>query len=308
VRTFGTRFANCQRMNEPRCRGLARRVFAVLTVLALASCTALKLGYDHADSLIVSSLDRYLDLTERQEDLVRSRARSLLAWHRQSQLPDYVSFIGAVRERIGRHFTPDDVLTVDEGIDRRLLRLGDQAAPDLAELALTLTPSQIDRLERKMADDTARIRREFAGSDGDRAATRRMRRFIERTEGWFGDLRHDQLQLVHESPLGLPSRASWSIETRTRRQADLVRLLRRVNAEHPDAATVAVWLRHYFDRLAHPVDAQEQAHAREFRRDSAELVAALLNSADADQRSSINSRLAGYADDFRALAREHRSD
>jgi hypothetical protein len=281
-----------------------RATAAIATALVVASCSAIRFGYDHADTLLVSSLDRYLDLTGDQELFVRERARELLAWHRATQLRGYASLIESARAKLDGQLKASDVLGFNEEVNGRFVALGDRAAPDLAQLALTLKPEQIERLDRRMSDETARVRREFASADAERSLHRRTRRFIEQAEAWFGDLRADQVELVRASFRARQIAADWSIQERMRRQALLVAMLRQVQALHPDASTVAGWLREYFAQLADPTGQEAGAHARQFRLDNAALIAQLINSADREQRARISQRLTGYAEDLSALAAE----
>ena len=48
-------------------RLLALGLFALL----LAACSTIKLGYNNADTLLLHSLDRYVSLTDEQEQMVR---------------------------------------------------------------------------------------------------------------------------------------------------------------------------------------------------------------------------------------------
>ena len=54
----------------------------------------------------------------------------------------------------------------------------ERIAPDLAELALTLRPAQIDRLERRLADSTAELRRKTLGGSADERLEARAERFV----------------------------------------------------------------------------------------------------------------------------------
>ena len=49
----------------------------VASALLLAACSSLKLGYNHADTLLLYSLDSYLDLDDRQQELAGERVRRL---------------------------------------------------------------------------------------------------------------------------------------------------------------------------------------------------------------------------------------
>jgi hypothetical protein len=288
-------------------RGTRLAVLAAALIL-LASCTFLRLSYEHADTLILATLDRYLDLTSAQEQDVRERTRELLGWHRATELPDYVKLVESARRKVAGSITPEEVLEFNAAVNQRLLRAGDRAAPALARLALTLTPDQIDRLDRKLSDDTARIARELAAGDPALSVRRRTQRFVDRAEGWFGDLRPDQKAMVREVMHAQPEAAVWIVDERSRRRADLVALLRRIAAERPDAQVAADWMRAYFARLDQPEDPAERLHLARLQRERAELIAQLLNAADSAQRASVAGRLADYAGDFSVLAAERNAN
>jgi len=286
--------------------GAAVRVaWLAAAVALLASCTVMRLSYNHADSLIVATLDHYLDLTPAQEQAMREQTRDLLAWHRVSELPDYVKLLEASRAKLASAVTADDVLALNQAINDRLVRLGDRAAPALATLAVTLSAEQIDRLDRKLSEDKSRVARELASNDPGQSVHRRTRRFIDRADGWLGELRPDQRRLVHDAMRLRPDAAAWIVDERSRRQADLVALLRRIDAERPEPVLAADWLRAYFARLAQPVDPQEGEHHRLLQRDRAELIARLLATASARQREAVTERMGDYASDFSVLAAEH---
>ena len=61
--------------------------------LALAACSMVRIGYNHADTLIVTTLDEYLDLNGEQTRWARGRAAALLEWHRSTQLSDYAAVV-----------------------------------------------------------------------------------------------------------------------------------------------------------------------------------------------------------------------
>jgi hypothetical protein len=180
--------------------------------------------------------------------------------------------------------------------------VGERAAPDLAALALTLTPAQIDRFALKLDRDTLKARRELVRFAGNESLEERIKRNTERAETWLGSLSPAQETLIRRTLLARPDNAAWWIEERERRQHALVALLRKIEAEKPDAATATAWLRGYFAQLALPEDPAQRAQILEFRRGNAELIAALLNSASPAQRAHLLKRLRGYAEDFTTLA------
>jgi hypothetical protein len=267
-----------------------------LFALFFAACSTVKLGYNNADTLLLYSLDRYVSLTDEQERMVRQRVGSLMDWHRATQLADYAAFVQHARARLDGDITPAEVLEFNEGLNSRLAALGERAA-----LALTLTPTQIDQVERKLVDANVKARRQSA-QEARQAIDERAKKYAERFEFWLGKLDPQQVQGVRASLAGRPVDSLYWIEARERRTKDLVAMLRRIEAERPSEAVAASWFRAYFRELARPSNADQRARAEAFRRDNAQLIAQLVNSASPEQRVHLDRKLSGFAAEFVQLA------
>lgn len=285
---------------------LARRAaqaLALATVLLLAACSSIKLGYNNADTLLVYSLDSYLDLDETQERLAKERVRELMSWHRSTQLHAYARFLDDTERKVGSgSVTADDVLAFQQAMNEKMMKIGEQAAPELARLALTLQPAQVDHFADKLARDSSKARREFMKIAGKETLDDRVKAYAERTETWFGSLSKEQLDLVRASLSARPSGQQLWMEERERRQRDLVAVLRRIVDEKPAELVAAQWLREYFGQLARPADEARRARVLENRRNNAQLIAQLINSATPAQKATLTKKLRGYAQDFTTLA------
>lgn len=272
-----------------------------LFALLFAACSTIKIGYNHADTLLLHGLDRYVSLDAEQEQMVRQRVGALMAWHRATQLADYAAFLQRTRSRIDGTLTPAEVLEFNEGLNARMAALGERAAPDAAALALTLTPAQIEQVERKLVDDNVKARKESA-REMKQAIDERAKKYAERSEFWLGKLNEQQMRIVRASLADRPVDSLYWIEARERRTRDLVALLRKIQAERPSEEIAASWFRAYFRELARPSNPDQRARAEAFRRDNAQLVAQLVNSASPEQRAHLDKRLSGFATEFVQLA------
>ncbi len=279
----------------------ARMLAVSLAVIAFAACSTIKLGYNNADMLLLHQVNRYVSLTSEQETMVKHRVANLMAWHRATQLQDYAAFVQRTRTQIDGDVTPAEVVEFNQGVNVRLVALGDKAAPDVAALALSLSPQQIDQIESKLRDDNVKARKENA-REMKQAIDERAKKYAERTEFWFGRLSPEQVQLVKASLAGRPVDSLYWIEARERRSRDFIALLRRIEAERPTDEVAARWVRSYFAELANPRNADQRARAESFRRDNADLIAQLLNSASPEQRAHLDRRLSGFASEFVQLA------
>lgn len=282
--------------------GRLARLLAMLTLMAsLAGCAAIKLGYNNADTLALFQLDSYLELTPDQELTVKERVNALIAWHRSTQLPDYVAFIDKARAKVGGQVTVSDVLEFNRQLNARMMTAGDKAAPDIANLALTLSPQQINHAAKKAANDLTKTRREFAREEKG-TGEERVKKYAERSESWFGKLTDDQKEIIRKSLASRPTDAAWWIDERERRQREFIVLLRKIQVDRPTEEVATRWLRAYFTQLNVAPDAERRARAESYRRGSAELIAELINNATPEQRARLDKKLNDYAQDFKSLA------
>jgi hypothetical protein len=280
----------------------ARRFVLASVALLLAACSQLQLGYSNADTVIAYSLDSYLDLDDEQERLAREQIGALHRWHRSTQLPGYVQLLNDAQKKVAGPVTAADVREFNAGVRRALMAIGEQAAPDLAKLALTLKPAQVDRLAERLARDTSKARRELVRFAGPESLEERVKRYVEQAEDWFGRLTPAQKEMIRASLASRPeAQEAWMAE-RENRQRELVAVMARIRAEQPPQATATAWLRDYFAQLAEPRDAERRARLAMYREENAELVARLVNSATPAQRSALAKKLRGYAADLDALA------
>lgn len=280
----------------------ARAFFAASAALVLAACSSIQFGYKHADTLLLYALDGYFDLDDAQKNLARARTRALLDWHRATQLRGYAALLEATQAKLAGPVGADDVLAFQEDVHARLAALGERAAPDLAALALTLAPAQIERFGARLAQDTSKARRELVRFAGRESLDERVQRYVERAESWLGPLDTAQRELIRGALAARPDHRQFWMDERERRQQDLLAVLARIQRERPDRATAAQWLREYFARLAMPVERERAERVAALRRADAELIAQVVNSASAGQRATLLRKLRRYAEDFTVLA------
>jgi hypothetical protein len=280
----------------------ARRFVLASAALLLAACSQVQLGYNNADTVLAYSLDNYLDLDDEQERLARERIAALHRWHRSAQLPGYAQLLNDAQKRVAGPVGAADVREFNAGVNRALAALGEQAAPDLARLALTLKPAQVERLSERLARDVSKDRRELVRFSGPDALEQRLERYVEQAEGWFGTLSAAQREMIRASLARRPDAQEAWMQERERRHRELVAVLSRIRVEQPPLAMATVWIRDYFEQFAEPRDPLRRARLAQARHENAELLAQLINSAAPAQRATLAKKLRGYAADFDALA------
>lgn len=277
----------------------------ILLALLLQACSAVRVGYGNANSLARWWLDQYLDFSPEQNQLVEDRLARLHTWHRRNELPGYATFLDEARGLIDRQPNAADALRLGNGIVQRIRKLADKALPDLADLFLTLTPAQIDRLAERFAEKNKDYVRE-AALEGSEAAQHeaRAKRLLSRAEYWFGNLNDAQEKEFRRLTAARPSGARFWYDERLRRQRELIDLARRIQRERPGRDAALALLRDYANRFDTPPDAARRATADALRRQTAELAIALHAMTTPTQRNHARDRIDDLVRDLTELSGE----
>jgi hypothetical protein len=284
---------------------MIRRLILLLAVLLLAGCSAVRLGYGNADSLARWWIDQYLDLAPEQDVLVRERLGRYFAWHRKTQLPDYVNLMRQGQKLAVAQTTAADALSLGDELIRRGRVLAEQATPDIADLLPTLTPAQIERMAARQTEknaDYAKEARLAEGEAGQRKA--RYKRLLERAEYWFGDFSNEQEAALRRLIDAQDPGSQFWYEERLRRQRDWLSLVRQVQRDRPPREQVIRMLRDYAARFDLPTQPARLAQAIALRRASAELAVAIHALMTPAQREHARLKLDDLIHDFTELSRE----
>ncbi|HUF80617.1 MAG TPA: DUF6279 family lipoprotein [Burkholderiales bacterium] len=272
---------------------------AVLCLVLLSGCTLLRLGYGQIDHFAEWTADEYFDLGPEQKDEFRKRFQRLHAWHRYDQLPDYARFLTSVSTRIREGLEQQDAMWIGSGIEERYRALVARSADDAAALLMTITPGQLEALQRKWDRQNSRFMREHRVTGTPEQQQRaRVEREIERIEEWAGDVSGEQKKKIAELSRSVPLALRLRYEDRLRRQRGFMQLME----QRGDPREFASRLRHFLLNW-------EEGRAPEYRRVYAEwrekqagFYLEVVRMLTERQRATLLQRVQRYTDDFTRLA------
>lgn len=277
--------------------------FLFVAGLALHGCSAVRLGYGNADSLMRWWIDQYVDLSPDQDLLLRKRLAGFLAWHRKTQLPDYVLVLRQGQKLVDSRPTVSDMLTLSEGIIHRARSLSDQASPDIADFLATVSPAQIERMAGRFTEKNIDYAKEAKLAEDENSQRRaRYKRLLERAEYWFGDFSDAQATSLRQLIGGQSAGSQFWYEERLRRQREWLDLARRIQRERPPRDKAIQLLRDYAARFDLPADPARLSQALALRRAAAELAIAIHALATPDQRAHARHKLDDLIHDFTELS------
>jgi hypothetical protein len=280
----------------------ATRFMVALGLAALvAACSFTRFGYNQADTVAAWMVDEYFDLDSQQKQDFQKRFERFYAWHRTEQLPEYATFMRTAKGRVQQGLNRDDVLWFVDGIRARVRTASQKAAPETAAFLATLTPPQIEALQRKWDKDNKKYMKEHKvnGTPEERQEFE-AKRVVKTFKEWLTPLNSEQEQRVTAMVRDLPPIEQFRYAERLRRQKEFLAVLsQRGEDREKFTARVADWLTHW-ERGRTP-DEQKKLDAWWAKR--ADIFAALDKTITPEQRTASLQRMQGYIEDFTQLAR-----
>lgn len=268
----------------------------------LAGCSAVRMAYNQAPSMVFWWLDGYFDFDTEQGARARDALADWFAWHRATQLTDYAGLLATARQQILHDVTPAEVCRWADALRRRIEAGYEQGVPALAELVRTLKVEQVRHIERRYQKADEDFRDDFLQTNGAERLQASNKRALSRAEMIYGRLDDTQRALLGQGIAASPFDAQRWFGERQARQKEIVDGLRQMVLERADSARVAATLRLFADHAAvSPRPAYRDYQQRLFEH-NCQLVADLHNSTSAEQRRRGADRLRGWEDDLRALA------
>src|SRR5436190_16231581 len=148
--TFNTMLPSALR--RPVVRRSIIGALATALVVATTGCSLIKLGYGQASSLAFRWLDGYADFDNDQSLKVRAALDDTLAWHRRTQLPEYVQLLTRAEAEAAGDATPERMCAWAGEMRSAIDPVLQQLAPTIAEVGRTLTPAQVAHIEKRFAE------------------------------------------------------------------------------------------------------------------------------------------------------------
>jgi hypothetical protein len=289
----------------PRSPLLFRRWIIGLLWLALAGlpgCSALRLGYNQAPELVYWWLDGYVDFDAAQAPRVRDALASWFEWHRRTQLPDYAALLARAQRDVLADTTPERACAWWAEVQRRADAAFDQALVQAADSAATLTPQQLEHIERRQAKSNDEFRDEHLTADAAERRDKAVKRVVERAETLYGRLDETQRERVARTLANSPFDPELWLSERIRRHQDALEVLRSVTANASSRPKTLAALQGWADRLRHSPRPDYRRYSEQLTQFNCTFSAALHNRTSPAQRQAAAERLKGWETDLRALA------
>ncbi|MFZ3289164.1 MAG: DUF6279 family lipoprotein [Telluria sp.] len=282
-----------------------RALCLIVVMLLAAGCSSMRLAYNQGDTLLYWWLNAYLDLDADQGEWVRQDIDRIFQWHRKSQLKDYAQLLATGQRQLAGNLTEAELMADYREIKARTDVLALKAVPELAELAHSVRPEQIAKMEKKFSSKNEDYRDKFLSGDTEKRQKRRFKKSMQQLELWFGNFSSAQEAVLRKVSDARPLNNEIWYEERLLRQKKIISLLRKVQQEKLGKEQTAALVEQLVKDILGRFDAPE----RKVFFDASiggtiQMILTAVRIATPEQKAHAQRRMQGWIDDFKELAAE----
>ena len=259
-------------------------------LLALTGCGLTNLAYDHAPTLVAGRFDDAFDLDSSQSRELDNRLQQYFTWHRMHELSRYREALERAALDSADGIGAGEFLRLNREIRGAWRRAVEKAIDSLGDLAVTLTPEQIEKFRRYHEEQSGKYREYLAKTPQQREIFR-VERDLERLEKWFGDFGFLLEDRVRNRLRQLPDLYEPWIRYREARHQALVVALRDATQNGIDTTRLKTVMLDPDTEYARAYEPARRAYWQAF----AEAVEDISGWADDNQRQRVVSKLQDYA-------------
>ena len=160
-------------------------------------------------------------------------------------------------------------------------------------------------LENKLASNNEKYRKDYLQGSLEKRQSHRTEQVMKHAEYWFGGLSEEQEAKIRAASEARPLNNEVWLEERMRRQQELLRMLKKIQAERPSREAVTAMLKEHVAASAEYFTyAENKAFFDASRDGAAEMTAVMINLATPEQKAHAVKRMQKWIEDFQELARK----
>jgi hypothetical protein len=278
-------------------------LFLIMVMALAAGCSTIRFTYNHGDTLLYWWLNAYVDLDGDQSGWVKQDINQLFQWHRKTQLKDYAGLMTNLQRQLAGNPTQADLLADYRDIKERTELLVFKAVPELADLARSIKPDQINQIEKKFKSNNETFRRKFMSGDAEKQHKARFKKSMDQFNLWFGHFSSEQEAILRKASDARPLDNDVWLEERMLRQKKIIALLRKVQQEKLSKEQTMVLVQNLLRDLFGRMDAPDRkAFFDAYIDNTAKFILTAIRIATPEQKAHAQKRMQGWIEDFNNLA------
>ncbi|CAK3621558.1 DNA polymerase III subunit alpha [Vibrio crassostreae] len=185
------------------------RWLMLLVYFLFAGCGT-KFAYNNISWFAVSYIEDFVSLSNSQESELEARLDSLQAWHKETQLPLYISQLEAIQSITRPDMNSAFIVDQSEQIKNHIRAIVNKFAPDVYALSMQLSPKQDSEFLKNFREKQQDYYEERLSLNDEDSRERYRNRIEERLERWLGSVSKQQKQIIYTwSQEWVNTNASW---------------------------------------------------------------------------------------------------
>lgn len=276
------------------------RLGLVLLVLLPLSCNqlGLRVAVSQADTLLLSRIDDYFDLTDQQEVFLKIKLEEHIRWVRYNRFPVYAAIMKQTGRDIRDGWSQKELRSLLNKMDYQKDLILKRTLSDTAAFLTSLSPAQLKHFEKTFWEKTNEQKREM-GAGGWRA--KEEEKAIDRMEFWFDDLSESQEKLVKARVRTLPANPGSSIGQRISRMRQFVALAKTADTAQMEEYLKSMYLSSYKNRSIPWAKTAASSWYR-WSKYFEKMMLEINESLTAEQKKHASDKMASLAADLLSLA------
>lgn len=268
----------------------------------IASCSLVKTGYNNAPTLVIWWLDDYFSLTQVQKLALKPSLQNLHNWHRQNQLPNYLTQLQNSQKSLGNEqISATEVCEKLDLIRTSIGTLQAESIPIIVDIAPLLSDKQMQRFQTKLAERAEKWKEEWWQDSKEKQLDARLEKTQDFAEKIYGGLSDAQLMLLKQRLEQADINPAISYKEIQRRNDDAFNILTTLQNEALTTDEKTQLVKAGFGRLQNSPNQDYQTYADKLTNHTCETMASLHASSNAQQKLHAKYWLQDYINLIKAL-------
>lgn len=164
---------------------MKRLWFILLASLTLIGCGT-KLVYDNLDWFAKQYIEEFVDLNRTQQSLLSDSIQAATPWHKQSEIPQYITHLDELMCIEPREFTQEQLVTQQNKFRQHSLRLFRHFTPSIVEFVSNMSDAQVEQLMNEIRVRHIKFKRKYAQKSEAELREIYRQRLEEGLNEWLG--------------------------------------------------------------------------------------------------------------------------
>jgi hypothetical protein len=286
-----------------RIRHRCGQLLLVLLIVTLAGCSSVRLSYNFGDTVLYWWINGYVGLESDQKSGVTTGIDKLFAWHRQTQLKEYVILLQNGQRQLQGNPTQADLLANYSALKDSARVMMRRALPELSNLARSLQPGQIASIEKKFASNNNDYRDKYLTGNTEKRKNARYESSLKQFELWFGSFSREQEAVIRKASDARPQDAQLWFDERILRQKKTIALLQKVQREKLGQEATMALIGDLIDDSFRRLDQSEHKAAFDASTNGTlQMIMGVIAIVTPAQKEHVQKQMQDWIDDFNRLA------